>query len=85
MNVLAGLIIGVLSDNWSTSIQYSFIWAIIHVIYGAIFGLHKNIITESTKAGNPILSYFVARFFTAIVTTGLFSAITFFIINFFKY
>ncbi len=84
MNVLAGIIIGFLSDSWGIAIKYSFIWSIIHIIYGYIFGLHRNPVTLATKEGNPIPSYFLARFTTSIITSAFFGSITFFLIRFFS-
>lgn len=84
MNVLAGLVIGVLTNSWTIAGQYSIIWAIIHVLYGGLFGLHRNIVTESAKAGNPVLSYFIARFFTALITSIIFASATIFLLSFFR-
>lgn len=82
MNVIAGIVIGYISTSWFFSIIAPFVWGAIHCIYGYVLGLHKNIIVESTKGGNPILSYYIASYFTGTITSLIFSIISYSILKF---
>lgn len=76
MNVIAGILIGTLCKKWFVCLGIPFIWGVIHCLYGYIFKLHDNPIVRSTKAGRPIISYYVARYFTGSITSLVFSIIS---------
>jgi len=81
MNVVAGLIIGIMAEDWTAVAGYSLAWAAIHVVYGRLFGLHRNLVVESSKGGSPVTSYFIARFFTGFITAFAVSLLTFLIVS----
>ena len=76
VNVVVGIIIGIIAEDWSAVAGYSLVWAIIHVIYGRLFSLHRNPVVESTRAVNPVASYFIARFLTGFITALLVALLT---------
>lgn len=77
MNIIAGILIGVLSKTWIFCLLTPFIWGLIHCIYGYILKLHDNLMVASTTAGHPIISYYFARYTTGSLTSLLFSFITY--------
>jgi hypothetical protein len=81
MNVIAGIVIGLIAGDWATAAGYSLAWAIIHVAYGRLFGLHRNPVVESTRGGNPVASYFIARFSTGFITALVVSLLTLLIVS----
>lgn len=70
MNVLAGVLIGLFAATWSSVIEYSFYWAILHVAYGYLFNMHDNPVVDSSEGGDPVASYYGARFMTGLLTAG---------------
>jgi len=76
MNALAGFVIGLIADNYPSVIEYSIYWAILHVAYGYLFGMHDNSVVNSSKEGNPMASYYGARFMTGLLTTGVVAILT---------
>lgn len=81
MNVVAGIIIGIIAGDWTTAAGYSLAWAAIHVVYGRLFGLHRNPVVETTRGGNPVASYFIARFLTGFITALVVSILTLLIVS----
>lgn len=84
MNVVAGVVIGIVAESWIMAAEYSFYWACIHVVYGAIFGLHKNPVVASTEGGRPVVSFYVARFLTGLLTSLIAALVTVFIATFLR-
>lgn len=70
MNVVAGIVIGLVAGTWVSVVKYSFYWAILHVAYGYLFGTHDNPVVSSSEGGNPVASYYGARFITGLLTAG---------------
>lgn len=70
MNVVAGIIKGLVAGTWISVVKYSFYWTILHVAYGYLFGTHDNPVVNSSEGDNPMVSYYGARFITGLLTTG---------------
>lgn len=81
MNVLAGLVIGLIAGTWTSIIKYSFYWAILHVVYGYLFSMHDNPVVNSSRGGTPVFSYYGARFMTGLLTAGAVAAATLFVLR----
>lgn len=83
MNVIAGLIIGIIAATFYELISFSFYWAVIHVVYGVVFKLHDNPVVNSSRSGNPVLSYYFTRFIIGFMTSVVISIIVFSIMSIF--
>lgn len=79
MNVIVGVLIGIISASWSVTLIVPFIWGVVSCIYGYIFKLHKNPVVECSSGGQPLVSYFIARYMTSALTSLVFSLIAFLI------
>lgn len=77
MNLIAGIIIGIIGKTWRFCLITPFIWGLIHCIYGYILKLHINPVTMTTSAGRPMSSYFFARYMTGSLTSLVLSIITY--------
>ena len=75
MNIFVGLVIGLIEDSYLNILTYSLLWGLVHCIYGYIFRFHVNSLVLSTKGGNPIKSFYIARFLTGIITSFVSSSI----------
>ena len=82
MNIAAGIFIGVVSKTWLFCLLLPFLWGFVHCAYGFVFRMHDNPVVAGTKAGNPIVSYYIARFFTGTITSLIFSAIAFSVLKY---
>jgi hypothetical protein len=82
MNVVAGLVIGLLAPNLSYAVGYSVVWAVFHVVYGYLLGAHENPVVDSTEGGNPVVAYYGARLATGLLTAGGVALATFLLTRF---
>lgn len=78
MNVAAGIVIGLVAGTWISVAKYTFYWAILHVVYGYLFGMHDNTVVNSSEGGNPTASYYGARFMTGLLTARAVASLTLF-------
>jgi hypothetical protein len=76
MNVAVGIVIGLAAGTWVSVAKYSLYWAILHVVYGYLFGMHGNPVVNSSEGGNPTVSYYGARFMTGLLTAGAPASLT---------
>lgn len=81
MNIIAGIVIGILAGSWASAFKFTCYWAVFHVLYGAVFGLHKNPVVETSHGGKPILSYYIARFFTGFITSLVIALVVLFLVR----
>lgn len=81
MNVAAGILIGVVAGTWISVAKYSFYWSVLHVAYGYLFGMHDNSVVNSSEGGNPVASYYGARFVTGLLTAGAVGSLTLFAVR----
>jgi len=77
MNVIVGIIIGIIGKTCTFCVSIPFIWGLVHCIYGYFFKLHNNPVVATSKAGRPIISYFFERYTTGSLTALVFSLITY--------
>ncbi len=67
MNVVAGILIGVVNDSWTARLVAPFLWGVVFVIYQMVFG---------TKTNSKLL---FIEYLTATFTSLFFSVVTGFI------
>jgi hypothetical protein len=84
-NVLAGIIIGIVTDTWFARLVIPFVWGIVFCVYASFFTsgrkdrfvAHQKSLNRKAKWGmSPIEAFYFVEYMTACFTSLIFSLIS---------
>ncbi|MBI2446312.1 MAG: hypothetical protein HYV51_00640 [Parcubacteria group bacterium] len=84
MNIIVGILIGVINDSWSGRLVIPFIYGLVYCGYEWVVGNKLNIYIENVEKHKAqhrwgishIQAFYFIEYFTATITSLLFSLLT---------